>query len=59
MKTFNFEFNKNELSLLRKFLNSAISDLRIDVITSQRVGLSIKSISKELLLAESILSKLS
>lgn len=59
MKTFNFEFSKNELSFLRKLLNSGISDLRIEVITSQRVGLSTKSLLKELLLAESILSKLS
>lgn len=59
MKTFNFEFNKKELSLLRKFLNAGISDLRLDVITFQRVGLSTKSQCKEILLAESILSKLS
>lgn len=59
MKTFNFEFNKKELSLLRKLLHSGICDLRVDIITSQRVGLASSSQNKELLLVESILSKLS
>lgn len=58
MKTFNFEFNEQELAVLRKVLTNRILDLRFDEITSKRVGLSTKSICKQLLLTDSILSKL-
>lgn len=59
MKTFNFEFTEKELSVLRKVLGYRVLDLRMDEITSLRVGMSTKSIRKELLLTDSILSKLS
>lgn len=59
MKTFNFEFNEKELSVLRKVLGNRVLDLRFDEITSLRVGMSTKSIRKELLFTDSILSKLS
>lgn len=58
MKTFSFEFNEKELAVLRKVLGHRILDLRMDEITSKRVGLPVKSIRKELLLTDSILSKL-
>lgn len=58
MKTKTFQFSVKELSLLRKVLYSHVSDLRIDEITFVRVGLSAKSVRKELLLSDSILSKL-
>lgn len=59
MKTFNFEFNEKELVLLKKVLGHRVLDLRMDEITSQRVGLSTSKIRKELLMTDSILSKLS
>lgn len=59
MKTFSFEFNEKELAVLRKVLGNRVLDLRIDEITSLRVGISTKSIRKELLFTDSILSKLS
>lgn len=59
MKTFNFEFNEKELSVLRKVLGNRVLDLRMDEISSLRVGMSTKSIRKELLFTDSILSKLS
>lgn len=59
MKTFNFEFTEKELSVLRKVLGNRVLDLRMDEITSLRVGMSTKSIRKELLFTDSILSKLS
>ena len=59
MKTYNFEFNEKELSVLRKVLGNRVLDLRMDEITSLRVGISTKSIRKELLFTDSILSKLS
>lgn len=59
MKTFKFEFNEKELLVLRKVLGNRVLDLRMDEITSLRVGLSPKSIRKELLFTDSILSKLS
>lgn len=59
MKTFKFEFNEKELSVLRKVLGNRVLDLRMDEITSMRVGMSTKSIRKELLFTDSILSKLS
>lgn len=59
MKTYNFEFNEKELSVLRKVLGNRVLDLRMDEITSLRVGMSTKSIRKELLFTDSILSKLS
>ncbi len=58
MKTFSFEFSEKELAVLRKVLGHRILDLRMDEITSKRVGLPTKSIRKELLLTDSILSKL-
>ena len=58
MKTFSFEFTEKELAVLKKVLGQSILDLRVDEITYLRVGLSIKSIRKELLLTDSILSKL-
>lgn len=58
MKTKTFYFSVKELSLLREVLSNHISDLRIDEITLVRVGLSAKSVRKELLLSDSILSKL-
>lgn len=58
MNTFSFEFNEKELAVLRKVLGHRILDLRMDEITSIRVGLPVKSIRKELLLTDSILSKL-
>lgn len=58
MKIKTFQFTVNELSLLREVLSNHISDLRIDEITFVRVGLSAKSVRKELLLSDSILSKL-
>lgn len=59
MKTFSFDFNEKELSILRKVLCNRVLDLRMDEINSLRVGLSTKSIRKELLFTDSILSKLS
>ena len=59
MKTYNFEFTEKELSVLRKVLGNRVLDLRMDEITSLRVGMSTKSIRKELLFTDSILSKLS
>lgn len=59
MKTYNFEFNEKELSVLRKVLGNRVLDLRMDEITSLRVGMSTKSIRRELLFTDSILSKLS
>ena len=59
MKTFNFEFTEKELSVLRKVLGNRVLDLRMDEITSLRVGMSTKSIRRELLFTDSILSKLS
>lgn len=58
MKTKTFQFSVKELSLLREVLSNHISDLRIDEITFVRVGLSAKYVRKELLLSDSILSKL-
>lgn len=58
MTTKTFQFSVKELSLLREVLSNHISDLRIDEITFVRVGLSAKSVRKELLLSGSILSKL-
>lgn len=58
MKTKTFQFSVKELSLLRKVLSNHVSDLRIDEITFVRVGLSAKSVRSELLLSDSILSKL-
>ena len=58
MKIKIIQFSANELSLLRKVLSNHVSDLRIDEITFVRVGLSAKSVRKELLLSDSILSKL-
>lgn len=58
MKTFSFEFNEKELAVLRKVLRQSVLDLRVDEITYKRVGLPTKSICKELLLTDSILSKL-
>lgn len=59
MKTFNFEFTEEELSFLRKVLGNRVLDLRMDEITSLRVGTSVKSVRKEILFTDSILSKLS
>lgn len=59
MTTKTFQFSVKELSLLREVLSNHISDLRIDEITLVRVGLSAKSVRRELLLSDSILSKLS
>lgn len=58
MKIKTIQFSANELSLLRKVLSNHVSDLRIDEITYVRVGLSAKSVRKELILSDSILSKL-
>lgn len=58
MKIKTIQFSANELSLLRKVLSNHVLDLRIDEITYVRVGLSAKSVRKELLLSDSILSKL-
>lgn len=58
MKIKTIQFSANELSLLRKVLSHRVLDLRMDEITSLRVGMSTKSIRKELLLTDSILSKL-
>ena len=58
MKTFSFEFNEKELAVLKKVLRQSVLDLRVDEITYKRVGLPTKSILKELLLIDSILSKL-
>lgn len=58
MKTKIFRFSDKELSLLRSVLSNHLSDLRIDEITFVRVGLSAKSVRKELLVTDSILSKL-
>lgn len=59
MKTYNFEFNEKELSVLRKVLGNRVLDLRMDEIFSLRVGMSTKLIRKELLFTDYILSKLS
>lgn len=59
MRTFSFDFNEKELAILRKVLGNRVLDLRMDEITSLRVGMSTKSIRKELLFTDSILSKLS
>lgn len=59
MKTYNIEFTEKELSVLRKVFYNRVLDLRLDEITSLRVGMSTKSIRKELLFIDSILSKLS
>lgn len=59
MKTFSFDFNEKELAILRKVLGYRVLDLRMDEISSKRVGLSTNSIRKELLFTDSILSKLS
>nr|DAH60225.1 MAG TPA: hypothetical protein [Microviridae sp.] len=59
MKTFKLEFNEKELSILRKVLGYRVLHLRMDELSSLRVGLSAKSIRKELLLTDSLLSKLS
>ena len=59
MKTFSFDFNEKELAILRKVLVNRVLDLRMDEITSLRVGMSTKSIRKELLFTDFILSKLS
>lgn len=58
MKTLNFKFNEEELAVLRNVLRDHILDLRIDEITYKRVGLSTSSTRKDLLLTDSILSKL-
>lgn len=58
MKTLNFNFNEKELAVLRKVLRDHILDLRIDEITYKRVGLPTSSTCKDLLLTDSILSKL-
>lgn len=58
MKTLNFKFNEKELAVLRRVLRDHILDLRIDEITYKRVGLSTSSTRKDLLLTDSILSKL-
>lgn len=58
MKTLNFKFNEKELAVLRKVLRDHLLDLRIDEITYKRVGLSTLSTRKDLLLTDSILSKL-
>lgn len=58
MKTKAIQFSDKELSLLRKVLSHRVLDLRFDEMTSVRVGLSAKSIRKELLFTDSILSKL-
>lgn len=58
MKTLNFKFNEKELAVLRKVLRDHILDLRIDEITYKRVGLPTSSTRKDLLLTDSILSKL-
>ena len=58
MKTKNFQISDKELSLLRSVLSNHLSDLRIDQITYVRVGLSAKSVRKELLVTASLLSKL-
>lgn len=59
MLTFNYEFTEKELSVLCKVLYNRVLDLRMDEISSLRVGLCPKSIRKELLFMDSILSKLS
>lgn len=58
MKTLDFKFNEKELAVLRKVLRDHILDLRIDEITYKRVGLPTSSVRKDLLLTDSILSKL-
>lgn len=58
MKTLNFKFYEKELAFLRKVLRDHILDLRIDEITYLRVGLSTSATRKDLLLIDSILSKL-
>lgn len=58
MKTLNFKFNEEELAVLRNVLRDHILELRIDEITYKRVGLSTSSTRKDLLLTDSILSKL-
>lgn len=58
MKAIDLSFNDKELSLLRKVLTNRILDLRLDELTSMRVGLPTKSIRKELLFTDSLLSKL-
>ena len=58
MKTKNFQLSDKELSLLRKVLSYRVLDLRLKEMTSVRVGISAKSIHKELLFANSIMSKL-
>lgn len=52
-------FNEKELAFLRSVLRDRISDFRIDIITLERVGLSAKSVRKDLFLIDSLLSKLS
>lgn len=58
MKTLNFKFYEKELAFLCKVLRDHILDLRIDEITYLRVGLSTSATRKDLLLIDSILSKL-
>lgn len=58
MKTLNFKFNEEELAVLRNVLRDHILELRIDEITYKRVGLSTSLTRKDLLLTDSILSKL-
>lgn len=58
MKIKSIQFSAIELSLLHKVLSNHVLDLRIEEITCVRVGLSAKSVRKELQLFDSILSKL-
>lgn len=58
MKTKNFQLSDKELSLLCKVLSSRVLDLRLKEMTSVRVGISAKSIHKEIVFTDSILSKL-
>ena len=58
MKTKNFQFTDKELTLLRRVLSHHVADLRFDEMMFVRSALSAKSIHKELLFANSIMSKL-
>ena len=58
MITIDLSFNDKELFLLRKVLTNRILDLRLDELTSKRVGLPTKSIRKELLFTDFLLSKI-
>ena len=53
-----FKINDLELSALRVALNKRLLNLRLDEMSFERCGLSTDSIHKELVVVDSILSRL-